>query len=244
MKFSYDSYLSFIELIRQHRYSFASYINWRDFDKCVILRHDIDYDMKKAFDMAYIEADAGVRSTYFVLLTSDFYNIFSKQNADMLQKILSFGHDIGLHFDEVRYPECISTEAIKEKIIYEAEVLEKVIGSKINAVSMHRPSKLILESDLKIDGLINSYGSTFFKEFKYLSDSRCRWREPAEEIIESEEFNRLQILTHAFWYDEEEHDIHDNVCSFVNRGNSEKYDFLLDNITDLQSIMSREEVVV
>lgn len=107
---------------------------------------------------------------------------------------------------------------------------------------MHRPSKLVLESDLKIDGLINSYGSTFFKEFKYLSDSRRRWREPAEEIIKSEEFNRLQILTHAFWYDEKECDIHDSVFQFINSANYERYQSMKENITDLESIMIGKEI--
>lgn len=128
MEFSYDGYRSLIKIIKQHQYSFASYQNWSNFDKCVILRHDIDYDIKKSLEMACIEAEAGVTSTYFVLLTSDFYNIFSKKNTEMLQKILSFGHDIGLHFDEVRYPDCINVEEIKEKIIYEVEILEKILG--------------------------------------------------------------------------------------------------------------------
>ena len=48
--------------------------------------------------------------------------------------------------------------------------------------------------------MINSYGQTFFHDFKYLSDSRRRWREPVEEIIRSGTYDRLHILTHAFWY--------------------------------------------
>lgn len=241
MTFSYDGYRSLLALIREHHYPIISYRNWDDFDRCVILRHDIDTDIKKALKMARLEVEEGVVSTYFVLLTSDFYNVFSKQNAEMLQEILSLGHDIGLHFDEVRYPECTSIEAVKKKIQYEVGTLEKAIGSKIHAVSMHRPSKLIMDADLKIEGLINFYGKVFFKEFKYLSDSRRRWREPVEDIIKSEKFDRLQILTHAFWYDEQEYNLHDSVSGFINSGNRDRYHFMQSNFTDLESVMAEKE---
>lgn len=110
-------------------------------------------------------------------------------------------------------------------------------------MSMHRPSKNILDADLKIPGIINSYGQILFKEFKYLSDSRRRWREPVDEIIASKEYNRLHILTHAFWYNNEEIDIHDSVSGFVNNGNLERYQWMESNITDISSIMKKTEII-
>lgn len=44
-----------------------------------------------------------------------------------------------------------------------------------------------LEADLQIPGIMNSYGRTFFHDFKYLSDRR--WREPVLDIIRSEEYD-------------------------------------------------------
>ena len=82
----------------------------------------------------------------------------------------------------------------------------------------------MLDADLQIKGLINSYGKTYFKEFKYVSDSRRRWREPIEDIITSDDFKRLHILTHAFWYNDAEKSIHDSVREFVNGGNKQRYE--------------------
>lgn len=79
-------------------------------------------------------------------------------------------------------------------------------------------------------------------DFKYLSDSRRRWREPIDTIIENREYNRIHLLTHAFWYNDEECDLHDSVSRYINDGNKCRFNWLLDNITDLESIMSQEEI--
>ena len=134
-------------------------------------------------------------------------------------------------------------EMIKGKIIEECEILGKAIGFPVTTVSMHRPSKMILDADLSIPGIINSYGSVFFKGFKYISDSRRRWREPVEDIIRSLGYQRLHILTHPFWYGQEEADIHRSIREFVNHANEERYRTMSENITDIGSIMDLNEVL-
>lgn len=243
MNFTYKSYENFINRLKVNGYSFVNYHNWNEHDRCVLLRHDIDEDIGKACFFADLEKSMGVQSTYFVLLTSNFYNVFSKEACDYLKKISDAGHEIGLHFDEARYPDVEgNTKKILELIRYEADILGKVIGKNITTVSMHRPSRGLLEADLKIPGMINSYSQTFFKDFKYLSDSRRRWREPIDRIIETRAYNRIHILTHAFWYNDEECDLHDSVSRYINDGNRCRYNWFLDNITDLESIMSPEEI--
>ena len=173
MNFTYRAYKSLLDNLQKTGYSFVNYHNWYDYEKCVILRHDIDQDISKAVHLANIEKNEGVESTYFVLLTSDFYNVFSKESSEGLKRILDCGHEIGLHFDEVRYPEAEGdVDKISELIQKEAYFLGQAIGKKISTVSMHRPSKGLLEANIEIPGIINSYRKTFFKEFKYLSDSR------------------------------------------------------------------------
>ncbi len=242
MRFTYDSYKQMIILLQQNKYTVCDYFNWKDNAKCVILRHDIDNDIQKALELARIEKELNVTSTYFVLVTSDFYNVFSARSERLLREISDCGHDIGLHFDEVRYPEIKTSEDAKERVLQEAKQLSLITGKPVNTVSMHRPSKMMLEADLKIPGMINSYAQVFFKQFKYLSDSRRHWREPVEEIIKSGTYNKLHILTHAIWYNNIEMDIQDSLYAFINAGNMQRYRAEQENITDLESIMSIEEV--
>ena len=93
-----------------------------------------------------------------------------------------------------------------------------------------------------IPDMINSYGKTFFNDFKYLSDSRRRWREPVLDIICAEKYDRLHILTHPFWYHDDEETISETVSNFVNSGNRARYSAMSENIADLSSIMQESEV--
>ena len=186
----------------------------------------------------------GGKSTYFVLLTSDFYNVFSEASRKGLEKIRSLGHEIGLHFDEMQYGNGTGDlDSIREKILWEAKLLGEAAGCPIQAVSMHRPSKRTLDSDLFIPGMVNSYGNIYRKEFKYLSDSRRRWREPVEEIIESEQYEKLHILTHAFWYQEKECTLKETVRCFVNGANWSRYQSYGKNFTDLTQVIASDEVL-
>lgn len=243
MKFTYDAYLHLLLLLRSHGYKCASYHDWQARSRCVILRHDIDFDISRAMKFAELEVKAHWGSTYFVLLRSDAYNAFSAKNVDMLKRIMGYGHEIGLHFDEMSYPEEMGdADKIRQKILDEAAVLGQILGTQITCVSMHRPSKAILAADLQIPGMVNSYGQTFFHDFKYLSDSRRHWREPVEQIIESKAYERLHILTHAFWYNEMEKDMRGSLFDFVNRANDERYLMLKDNFTNLESVLSLGEI--
>lgn len=207
----------------------------------MILRHDVDNDLKKAVEFADIEKKKDVKSTYFVLVTTDFYNVLSEQSRQLLWKIIDYGHEIGLHFDETAYPDIQGNpDMVKSKILKEARILASVIGKSITKVSMHRPSMEILESDLKIPGMVNSYGNTYFKEFKYLSDSRHAWREPVIDIVKTDTYSRLHILTHAVGYNEEGTSLKAWTKSFVSQGAVEKWDILNRNFSNLSSVLPRK----
>lgn len=242
MLFNYENYLRLLSLLKENKYAFAGYHNWNIKHRCVILRHDIDNSPAKALELAELEHSKGVQSTYFVLLTSDFYNVFSQRTLQCLKSIRNYGHEIGIHFDETQHEIADAKEYIF-LIKKEASILSEAVGVPVTTVSMHRPSEKTLEADLEIPGMINSYGRIFFKEFKYLSDSRRRWREPVEEIIKSGQYERLHILTHAFWYSKQERSIHDSVSGYVNSANMERYLAYTNNISDMDSIMTKEEVL-
>ena len=231
--------MGLIQSLTDHNYVFADYHHYEEHLRCVILRHDIDNSIEKSVKLAELEAQLGVKSTYFVLLTSDFYNPASKKSAEGLKRIQTLGHEIGLHFDEMAYEKM---DDVPSSIIREAKILSDIIGKPVTTVSMHRPSQQTLAADYQITGMINSYGKTFFNEFKYLSDSRRRWREPVIDIIKSAEYDRLHILTHAIWYNDVEEDIHDTIKAFVTSANKERYFQEKENIKDIESILDTSEI--
>lgn len=241
MTFAFRGYEKLLDLLSENGYKITDYHNWEKYDKCVILRHDVDTDMQKALEMAELEYRHGVTSTYFVLLTSNFYNLYSCRNRKIVNEIQHMGHTVGLHFDEMAYPEDVgNADKVTENIKKEIKVLAEILERNVTAFSYHRPTKAILDTDIKIEGAINSYGNLFFRQFKYLSDSRMHWREPVLDIIKKNEYPQLQILTHPFWYYDEEKEIKEILYDFINRADIERYNNLNDNFTSLRDIIEWE----
>lgn len=146
-EFTYNEYKNILESLSYHGYKCACYDNWNENEKSVILRHDVDVSLKKALKMAQFEHSCGVVSTYFILITADFYNAFNKRNRELIRRIKELGMEIGLHFDETMYSSnCNIIEAIRNEIV----VMQQMLNVKIGSVSMHVPSKKTLEANYDI----------------------------------------------------------------------------------------------
>lgn len=236
MEFTYKSYEELLYKITTN-YHVVDYHNYRNVKYPCILRHDIDMWVDQAINIARIEQSVGIKATYFVLLNSGFYNPAFSNVKRSIYELLCAGHEIGLHFDEAQYPDCDDERKIKEYVYYEADLLGREIGQEVRTVSMHRPSLKTLEADYVFDGIINSYSKVFLKDFKYLSDSRMRWREPVEEFATSREERGLHILTHPIWYREQESNLHDILSDFISKATEERAAYICENIRDFRNII-------
>lgn len=242
MDFTYKEYIDLINMLKQNNYKFTNYRDYKNIKRPVIFRHDIDNSIERALEIAKIEKANDVKSTFFVLLSTDFYNVFSKKSNALLREIIGNGHRIGLHFDEKRY-QINNKEELEQYIECEKDIIGGVLDTIIDTVSMHRPSKWILENDIQFDNIINSYSKEFLHQFKYLSDSRMHWREDVLGIIESQEYDKLHILTHPFWYAENKGDIKERVSGFIREANRDRYYQMKDNIRDIEEIVRLGEVL-
>lgn len=72
----------------------------------VLIRHDVDGDLMAAVDMAKLEAEYGIKSTYFILHTAPYYaNVRGKKvqrnegSVEFYKEIEALGHEIALHTD-------------------------------------------------------------------------------------------------------------------------------------------------
>ena len=249
MKFTYDSYENLLATIHNCGYTFTDYERYANHASPCILRHDIDNDMEKCMEMAQLENDVSQRlgvpvvATYFVLLNTNFYNLFSSENRNRLKQLITMGHKIGLHFDEKQYDIGGDDVILVEKILEELSFLTGLCGKPIDAVSMHRPSKDLIERNVQIPGAVNSYSHTFFKEFKYFSDSRMHWREDVIAGVQSGVYDRLHVLTHPFWYEHDDHSAKESLWAFLKKTQIRYYDWFNDNFRSLDEFIKRDEVV-
>ena len=99
--------------------------------KIILLRHDVDIFPKRALKMAQIEKNLGIRSSYY------FRNRRHVFNKDIMNKIRSFGHEIGYHYENLADAKGDYTKSIES---FRKNLLKFNSISKIHTVSMHGSS--------------------------------------------------------------------------------------------------------
>ena len=164
----------------------------------LIIRHDVDYSLTIAVDFAHFEHLNGIKSTYYLLMTSNFYNLFSKESRGLVNKLLSYGHDIGIHFDYASY-DVRNFEDLETLVHFEKNIFERYFNTKIKSISFHRPIESNFDLPKKISGLTNLYNEDLFYKINYFSDSRRNWKKDPFSI---EDLNKpIQLLTHPVWFE-------------------------------------------
>lgn len=192
--FGKESYCRIIELFIQHGYSFKSFASPGN-SKTVYLRHDIDFSVRDAYEIALIENELGIVSTYFFMLTSNAYNLMSESSIAFVEKIKNLGHTVSLHFDPVVY------QNLDQGFLVEKITFNKIFNVEIDIVSIHRPGNFLVNNNRKLDACLHTYEDKFFKEMIYLSDSGGRdVTEKINEIIISGLEKPLHLLLHPIWW--------------------------------------------
>lgn len=165
-----------------------------------IMRHDVDVCPQKALRMAELEAESGVKASYFIMTNSPLYSISAPSSQSAIKSLQRLGHEVALHFDAGAHQpsEDAQPEQMISQILAEANIIEDIVGGPIHSVSFHRPCPTFLGGASHIDRLVNAYGSELMKW--YLSDSRCSWRENPAAAIEEHRHDLLQILIHPVWW--------------------------------------------
>ena len=231
--FSFNDYRKIIQIIKDTG-RVTDYKSALHADKFAIMRHDVEYSVERAYELARVESSMDFTSTYFFQWTNNSYNILSRKNKDLIKDIHERGHNIGLHF---ALNGMTDMEQIRAQILKEIRILNELFGFTIDTFSIHRPSKDVLRENIKLPGIINAYQDDFFTfgenvtessevDVKYLSDANHIWRYgyPDEKNILT--YDKVQILTHPFAWCKEGYDNFENYKSLVN----EKYVELIDSI--------------
>ena len=231
--FTIKHYEEICNIISRSRYKICFFNDdLDDLENLLILRHDVDQSLEQSIKIAEIENKYNIKSTFFIWLRSPFYNIFEKKYSDIIYEIISLSHQIGLHFDESSYK--IENEIdLNNYVDKEVNTIKGFFNLNIYAVSMHRPSKWILDNDIQFIKYINVYSKKYFEEFNYFSDSRRQWKEGCIcKKININKYNKLHILIHPFWWTKEMVNFDKRITNFIQEESS-KIDLDLMNNIDI-----------
>ena len=214
--FTLKHYEEICNIIAESQYKISFFNDYfLNFKNILVLRHDIDQSLEQSIKIATIENRYNIKSTFFLWLRSPFYNIFEKKYSDIIYKISNLGHQIGLHFDENVYK--IENEKNLNKFIEkEINLIRNYFNINIYTISMHKPSEWLLNNDVKLNKYVNTYEKRFFRDFKYLSDSRRQWREGCIcNKIDVKKYNKLHLLIHPFWWIDKDISFNKRMSDFI-----------------------------
>lgn len=197
--FTEAGYAALLRAFGERGYAAVGYEAAEPDSRHLILRHDLDMSLAAAEPIAALEAEAGVRAHYFVLLRTEMYNPFSAAARATLERLRSFGHEIGLHLDASLYGN--DADALEKAAAWECRALEDAAGAPVRFVSFHRPAAALLGLARPVAGRRHTYEPRFFEDMGYCSDSRGGWHHGAPLEHPAVAAGRaLQLLTHPIWW--------------------------------------------
>ena len=229
--FSYSDYKEIINIIKESGRG-CNFRQAQERDKFIIMRHDVEFSVDRAFALSKLELSMDFTSTYFFQWTNNSYNILSKKNMDMIKYMHERGHVIGLHF---ALNGLTDMELVRKKILQEIHVLSEMLGFEITEFSIHRPSADVLRENIVFPGIINAYQDEFFTfsenvtdstplHVKYISDAKHRWNygtPDADTLFNNE---RVQILSHPYSWTKKGYDNLENFRTLIQERNEELMD--------------------
>lgn len=201
--FTRSNYRRLLQLAKD-KYDFSKYTDLDEKGRFILWRHDVDISVHSAYKLALIEYEEGVKSTYFLHPHSEFYNLLEKEITDLVHKIISLGHDIGLHFD-VYYHKISRESELEARLAWEKELLSIAFQQDVNVFSFHNTTPFTMNcKELEYAGMINVYSDYFQKNVFYCSDSNGHWQyNRLEDVLNLADNERIQVLTHPEWWQDE-----------------------------------------
>ena len=169
--FSLDHYRELLAAAQRGGYRYAQFDGEPE-PGALYLRHDVDLDLEAALRMSALERELGIRSTYFLMTASVFYNLASTQGKEALVRLRDDGHAVGLHSD---WPDLRMDDRFDP------------------LVAWHNPDPDYMREP--IVGALNVMSDPWADNYR--SDSNQHWRHgcPHGEL-ERRDFEWLQLLVH------------------------------------------------
>jgi hypothetical protein len=171
--FTLDTYRDLLRAIKTGGYRFALFEE-PPATGDLFLRHDVDLSLRAALAMAEVEAEESIRSTFFLMTRSSFYNLDSPEGVQAFAQLRKLGHRVGHH------------------ALHPQVDLDKRFD---RVVAWHNPEPAFMGTE--IPDAVNVMCPPFFDRAHYRSDSNQDWRGAhPQERLERGDYEWLQLLIH------------------------------------------------
>ena len=174
MDFTLDAYGHILHQARRSGYSILSFDEWfagggEDTERLLLLRHDVDRRPQRALKMAQMEADMGVRASYYFRIVRGAFR------PEIIRAIADMGHEIGYHYEDWFLARYDKDKAIS---LYRRHMAQFREITPVTTIAMHG-SPLARESNLTIwehhnlceEGVKDVIRSADFSQFAFFTDT-------------------------------------------------------------------------
>jgi hypothetical protein len=142
--------------------------------RCIILRHDVDRAVDRNLAMARLEAEYGVKSTYY------FRHVKGVFIPAAIEEVADLGHEVGFHYEVMDKAKGDKEKALE---IFETELGELRKYAKVKTACMHgnpfaswSNRDLWTNQNFKNFGIIGEpYFSIDYSKVLYLTDTGRTW---------------------------------------------------------------------
>ncbi len=207
-KFSYEFYDYTLDQALEKGFRVSSFQDYdSSYEKTIIMRHDIDYNLNGLMQLAEIESKKGITATYLFRVHAHEYNIFSHYVYQLLKDLQALNHEIGLHFEAMTFARAHNLNDPQAILKKEKAILEAVLERPILTASEHRDVSHTIHGTPYYHEFYDPYQVGFkfftmdpqyFSDMKYLSDSNGIWREGhLQENLDKH--SKFQVLIHPEW---------------------------------------------
>jgi hypothetical protein len=197
--YSRESYCHLLEVALKKGYQVLGFLDGEDVSGGrIYLRHDVHSSLGPALELAAINRSLGLRGTFFLLLRSQSYNLFSPWVLDSAQRLFAHGQRLAFHYVAPSVLP-VGDEELVAMILQDFEIVRRQLPEAEPVFSWHNPTPELINRglSLQVPGLVNAYSTRFVKRMRYFSDSNMRHSVDEFETILSEEGHRaLHLLFH------------------------------------------------
>lgn len=179
MDFTLKQYKALLQALLHKGFSFQTYASYSGIDeskepKTLVLRHDVDKLPKHSLRFAKIQADLGIKATYY-------FRVLPKSwDAAIIKEIAGLGHEIGYHYETMDTCKGDVDKAYEE-FCKNLERFRKIV--EVKTISMHGSPLSSFDNrtiwkkyDYKKLGLIaEPYFDLDFNKTFYITDTGRRW---------------------------------------------------------------------
>jgi len=176
MDFTIKTYKRLLESLKAAKYEFQPFAEFIEnpAEKAIVLRHDVDAKKLNALLFAKIQAEAGIKGTYYFRVVPQSYD------EGVMKEIASLGHEIGYHYETMDMARGDVDKAYDE-FCHNLDMFRRLVPVKTicmhgSPLSKYDNRGIWEKYDYKTLDLIGEpYFDIDFKEVLYLTDTGRRW---------------------------------------------------------------------